>query len=441
MAEGELRRELGLLDATMINVGGMIGSGIFLVPAVVATHVAGSGQVLAVWLLGGLVSLVGALAIAELGAAMPHSGGLVVYLTRAFGPVWGYLYGWSAFAVSNTAGIAALAVASATYLGFFVPLDGGGVRLVAIGMLMVLTAINCLGVKLGAVANNLLSSAKMVALLGIIGGAVLMPGGDVANLTPLWPAGGATVGTLGLAMVAVLWTYDGWINLAFVGGEVRDPQRTLSRAMALSTVIVTLFYLVVNTALMYVLPLTAMAGQDLVLTQAARVTMGATGATLVAGAIVLATLSTTHVTVLGAARVPFAMAREGMFFQWAGIVHPRWSTPTAALLAQGALAIAFTATGTFSQLVTYVVFVSFLFYGLGAFAVMRLRTTAPEMPRPYRTWGYPVTPALFILFAAGLVLNTIVEAPREAAIGTGIVLLGLPGYLLSRAGRRRAAPA
>ena len=437
MADGELRRELGLLDATMINIGGMIGSGIFLVPAVVATHLGGSGQVIAAWLLGGVVSLLGALAIAELGAAMPHSGGLVVYLSRAFGPVWGYLYGWSAFAVSNTAGIAALAVASATYLGFFVPLSSTGVRVVAIVMVIVLTAVNCLGVKLGAVANNLLSSAKMIALLGIIAGAVLRPGGSTANMMPLWAEAGTTLGAFGLAMVAVLWTYDGWINLAFVGGEVRDPQRTLVRAMALSTVIVTVFYLVVNLALMYVLPLTVMAGQDLVLAQAARVTMGATGATLVAGAIVLATLSTTHVTVLAAPRVPFAMAREGMFFQWAGIVHPRWNTPVAALLAQGVLAIAFTATGTFGQLVTYVVFVSFLFFALGAFAVIRLRATAPDMPRPYRTWGYPVTPVLFILFAGGLVLNTIIEAPREAAIGAGLVLLGLPGYLFSRSGLRR----
>lgn len=441
MADGELKRELGLLDATMINIGGMIGSGIFLVPAVVATYIGGSGQILAAWLLGGVVSLLGALAIAELGAAMPHSGGLVVYLARAFGPVWGYLYGWSAFAVSNTAGIAALAVATATYLGFFIPLGAGGVRIVAIAILIVLTAVNCLGVKLGAVANNLLSSAKLVALLGIVAGAVLMPGGSLANMAPLWPADGTTLGAFGLAMVAVLWTYDGWINLAFVGGEVRNPQRTLVRAMAISTIAVTLFYLIVNAALMYVLPIAEMAGQDLVLAQAARVTMGAAGATLVAGAIVLATLSTTHVTVLACPRVPFAMAREGMFFQWAGSVHPRWNTPVAALIAQGVLAIAFTATGTFSQLVTYVVFVSFLFFGLGAFAVIRLRSTAPEMPRPYRTWGYPVTPVLFILFAAGLVLNTIVEAPREALIGAGIVLLGLPGYIFSRIGRRRPAPA
>ncbi|MDQ2671102.1 MAG: amino acid permease [Gemmatimonadota bacterium] len=440
MAEAELKRELGLFDTTMMNVGGIIGSGIFLVPAVIATLLDGWGPILTAWLLGGMVALLGALALAELGAAMPHAGGPVVYLNRAFGPVWGYLYGWSAAVVTNPAGIAAIAYAFATYLAFFVPLDQSGVKLVAIASIVLLTALNCLGIRLGAVTNNILSSGKLLALAAIVAGALLFPGGSWENVPPLWPAG-AAMGAFGLAMVAVLWTYDGWVNLSYLAGEMRDPQRTLSRAALWSMVLLTGLYLLVNAALMYVLPLSRMAGRDLVLADAVAVTLGAVGATLVAAAIVLSTLSATHVTILSAARVPFAMAREGLFFEWAGLVHPRWRTPSASLLAQAALAIAFTATGTFNQLITYVIFVSYVFFALCAAAVIRLRRTAPDLPRPYRTWGYPVTPVLFIVFALGLVANTILEAPREAAIGAVIVLLGLPGYALFRAGRRRVVPA
>lgn len=440
MAETELKRELGLFDTTMMNVGGIIGSGIFLVPAVIATHLGGSGPILAAWLIGGIAALLGSLALAELGAAMPHAGGPVVYLNRAFGPVWGYLYGWSAAFVTNPAGIAAIAVAFATYLGFFVPLGEMGVRLVAIAAIVALTVLNCLGIRLGAVTNNILSSGKLLALAAIVAGALLFPGGSWENVPPLWPAG-VGLGAFGLAMVAVLWTYDGWINLSYVAGEMRDPQRTLSRAAAWSMLLVTLLYLLVNAALMYVLPLARIAGRDLVLAEAVAVTTGSVGAKLVAAAIVLATLSATHVTILACGRVSFAMAREGLFFDWAGRVHPRWRTPVASLAAQGAVAVGFTATGTFNQLITYVIFVSYVFFALSAVAVIKLRRTAPDLPRPYRTWGYPVTPVLFILFALGLVANTIVEAPREAAIGAGIVLLGLPGYFFARAGRRRIAPA
>lgn len=435
--DGGLRRELSLVDATMINVGSMIGSGIFLVPAVVATHLDTPGPVLLAWLVGGVVSLLGGLAIAELGAAIPRSGGLVVYLSRAFGPIWGFLYGWSAFMVSNTAAIAAIAVAFATYAGFFVPLGATAVKVVAIAAVAALTIVNCLGVKLGAMANNLLSGAKLVALGGIVAGALLLPGGSAEHFAPFWTTGDGFVPRFGLAMVAVLWTYEGWISLPFVGGEVREPQRNIGRAMGLSIVLVTAFYLAVNAAILYVLPLGAAAGADLAMSDAARVTMGATGATLVAAAVVIATLSAAHVNVLTCARVPFAMARDGSFFAWAGRIHPRWATPVPALVAQGVLACAFIATGSFGQLITYVVVVAFVFYGLGVVAMMRLRRTEPALPRPYRTWGHPVTPILFLIFAAGLVANTVAEAPRDAVIGLAIVLAGLPLYRL--VARRDAA--
>ena len=418
----------------MINVGTMIASAIFVVPAIVALHLAGSVPTVGVWVVGGAVSLLGALCVAELGGAFPEAGGQYVYLREAFGPVWGFLYGWAAFAVINTASVAAIAVAFALYVGFFIPLSPLDAKLVALVSIVALTALNCRGVRLGATVQNVLTFAKMAALGLLIVAGLALPGGSAANLVPLWPdAGGASLaGPLGLALIAVLWAYDGWIETTYVGSEIRDPGRVLPRSIILSTVVVIAFYTLASLAYVWVLSPGQMAESALVASDAARVTLGAAGAAVVALAIIVSTLGANNGIILTAARIPYAMARGGHFFAWAGRVHPRWATPVTALVVQSVISGALLFTGTYEQLATYVVFASFVFYGMSCAAVIRLRRTRPDLPRPYRAWGYPVTPLAFIGFSAWLVGNTIAEAPRDAAIGAGIILAGLPGYVSGR---------
>jgi amino acid transporter len=431
----DLRRELGLLDAVMLNVGTMIASAIFIVPASIAAGLPGSGTMVLVWLLGGVMSLLGALSIAELSAAYPEAGGQFAYLREAYGPVWGFLYGWTNFLVINPASIAAIAVGFARYVGFFVPLSGLGIQIVAVLSIALLTTINCIGVRLGATTQNILTFLKMIALAGLIGSSFILPGGSATNLEPIWGGAGGSIGTFGVAMIAVLWAYDGWIETTYVGSEITNPGRNLPRSIIVSTLIVMAFYTLASLAYSYVLSPARMAASSLVASDAAQVTMGALGAGFVAAAILVSTLGANNGIVLTAARIPYAMARGGLFFKSQGIVHPRFATPVAALITQGIISSILTLLGTYDQLITNVVFAQVLFYGLSSIAVLRLRRIAPQVPRPYRTWGYPVTPVLFAITALWLLGNTIIQSPRESAVGAGLILLGLPGfYYWRRAG-------
>jgi len=426
----ELKRELGLLDATMINVGTMIASAIFIVPATVAAQVPGSALMILIWVAGGVVSLLGALSVAELSAAYPEAGGQYAYLREAYGPPWAFLYGWANFLVINPASIAAIAVGFARYLGFFVPVSPAAIQAIAIVSIVLLTGLNGLGVRPGATTQNVLTLLKMGALAALIATAFVLPGGSVANFQPAWPAGsvGQWIGPFGLAMVGVLWAYDGWIETTYVGSEIKDPGRNLPRSIILSTVVVIAFYTLASVAYSYVLSPARMAGSTLVASDAAQITLGAVGAGFVAVAILVSTLGANNGIILTAARIPYAMARGGLFFRSQGIVHPRFATPVVALLTQGVIASVLARTGKYDQLFTYVVFAQFVFYALSAGAVILLRRKAPQVTRPYRTWGYPVTPLVFIAFALWLVANTIAESPRESAVGAGLILLGLPGY-------------
>ena len=436
----ELRRELTLLDATMINVGTMIASAIFIVPATVAASLPSPSLMLLVWIAGGAVSLLGALCVAELGAAFPEAGGLFVYLDRAYGPVWGFLYAWTAALIINPASVAAIAVGFATYVGFFVPLGSAAVKAVAIGSIVALTAVNCLGLKLGARVQNVLTLLKIGALGALVVSALVLPGGSAEHFRPFLPASLAGLtGAFSVAMVAVLWAYDGWIEITYVGSEVRDPGRTIPRSIVASVLLVVGLYVLTSAAYLYVLSPDRMAQSAVVGSDAALVLIGPAGAALVAGAIIVSTLGANNGIVLTSARIPYAVSRVGLFFRWMGEVHPRFHTPNAALVTQGAVAAAFALTGTYDQLFTYVVFASWMFYGMSAAAVMRLRAVAPQMPRPYRVWGYPVTPVVFITFALWLVASTIAESPVESGIGGAIILAGVPVYRYWR-GRRTLTP-
>jgi amino acid transporter len=425
-----LRRELGLLDATMINVGTIIGTSIFIVPAAIAAAFSGSFPTIMVWVAGAFVSLCGALCVAELGAAMPEAGGQFVYLEKAYGPVWGYLYGWGSSVIINPASMAAVAVGFATYLGFFVPLSGVGIKLVAAGSLLLLTAVNYFGLRTGATTQNVLTVIKIAAVAGLVIVCFVLPGGGVENFSPVMPQEsiGSLVGTFGVAMLAVLFAFDGWIEITYVGSEVKDPGRIIPRSIILSTLIVGVLYVGVSLAVLYVLGQEATAKSSLVAADAMRVVLGGTGAALITIAVLISTTGSNNGMIFTAARIPYAMAMEGKFFPWAARVHPKYDAPNFVLVVQGIWCAVLALSGTFIQLANYVVFVSFFFYAMSCGAVILLRRRDPGMPRPYRAWGYPITPLVFIAFSLYLIGNTILAQPKDSMIGAGLLVLGLPIY-------------
>ncbi|MDP6090033.1 MAG: amino acid permease [Candidatus Marinimicrobia bacterium] len=426
----KLARVLTLLDATMINAGGIIGSGIFMVPATIALLTGSTSLILAVWVFGGLISLFGALSVAELGAAMPRAGGQFVYLNEAYGPAWGYLYGWSCVAVINTASIAAVGVAFSEYLGFFFPLSTMGIKSVAILSVILLTIINILDVKSGAKAQNIFTLLKIGAILGIISLGLVMDGGSAENIQPFYPDRPlpALVGPLGLAMVSVLWTYDGWIFITYVAGEVKNPGRNIPLSLVFCMLIVISIYLLINFVFTYTLGIGAMGTSMLVASDSASIFLGEKGAALVSIIILISLLGANNGFILTSARINYAMARDKLFFQQAAKVHPKFKSPANALVIQAMWASVLTFSGTYNQLITYIIFASWIFYAMSCAAVIILRKKRPEMKRPYKTPGYPYIPIIFILFAVFLTFNTILEAPRDAAVGAGIILAGLPLY-------------
>ena len=426
----KLKRVLSLLDATMINAGGIIGSGIFMVPAAVAMFTGSASLFFMVWIAGGIVSLFGALSVAELGAAMPRAGGQYVYLSEAYGPVWGYLYGWSAVAVINTASIAAVGVAFSEYLRFFFPITDVSIKGIAVVTIVLLTIINILDVKSGARFQNLFTISKLGAIFGIIILGLVMEGGSNQNLNPFFSDQSFTklVGPLGLAMVSVLWTFDGWIFITYVAGEVKNPGRNIPLSLIFCMLIVVSIYLLLNYVLIYTLGFTGMNGSDLVVSDAAFVFLGNKGAAIVTLIILISLIGANNGFVLTSARINYAMAKDKLFFHQASQIHSKFKSPANALIIQCVWACLLTFTGTFNQLITYIIFASWIFYGMSAGAVIILRNKKPDMERPYKTPVYPWIPIIFILFAIFLTINTIMEAPRDAAIGAGIILAGLPMY-------------
>ncbi len=433
MSGGEVRRQLGLLDTTALCAGSIIGSGIFFLPATMAAALPATGPLIAIWLAAGVVSVLGALCLAELGTMLPEQGGLTAYLREAFGSFWGFLYGWSAFALINTVGFAAIAMVFAEYLGVLVPM-GAGVRTgVGIGAIAGFTLLNAIGVREGATAQNVLTGLKVLLMVGLIGAAFLLSGGGATNLHPVWlaPPEGGFAAPVAVAFLGALFACDGWINVSLVGGEVRDPGRTLPRAVLWGTGSVVLLYVAVNLAYLWVLGPAGVSGSPLVASEMLSRVAGPGAERLTACVIVVSTLGALNGNLLSAARVPFALAREGRLPTVIGRLGKR-GAPVAALVVQGVWAVALSFTGSYVQLTQWMVYGSFIFYGLGAAAVLVLRRSRPGVARPYRVWGYPVTPVVFLGFCAWLVLQTVHDAPRDAAIGTGLILAGVPFYFLFR---------
>jgi APA family basic amino acid/polyamine antiporter len=372
----------------------------------------------------------GALAVAELGAMMPRAGGQFVFLKEIYGPLWGFLYGWAGFTVIISASISAIAVGFATYLGYFFSMDAWSVKIVAIASIALLTAANCLEVRLGAFLQNGFTFAK-IAALGLL---ALVPfflwSGITSNFRPVLPPAidGSYYPLFMLAMVSVLWAYDGWIEVTFVAGEVKNPERTIHRSLIIATLLVVALYVVVNLAFIFLLSLSSMAQSSLVASDAAQKMLGAVGASFIALAVVVSTFGANNGFVFTGARIYYAMAREGLFFQSFSTIHSKFNTPVHSLVGQGIWSCLLVLTGSYDQLITYVVFVSWIFYAMSAAGVIVLRKREPHRERPYRTWGYPWTPVVFILFALYLVVSSVVENPRDSMFGVLLTVSGIPLY-------------
>jgi len=430
-----LARTLGQTDLTLLLVGTVIGSGIFLVPGTVLAASGGHvGLALTVWLVGGVLSLVGALTYGELGAANPQAGGLYIYIRDAFGRAPAFLYGWTLFLVISSGALATLSVAFAAYAGAFVTLSPSGERAVSVAMILVIAAINIVGTRRGANVQNVTTAMKVAALLVMSAALCLLGDGLGEARAQAWPAASATslMTGVGAAMIGVLWAYEGWQYVTFSAGEARDPQRSFPRAMAIGTAALMALYLIANVAYVAALGPEAVAASTRVASDAVGAVLGPGAAMLIAAAILISIFSAANGLTLTAPRVYFAMARDGLFFSRLADVHPRFGTPAFAIAASALWAIALAITGTFEQLLTYVVFTGWIFYALGAMSIFVYRRRSPGAARPFSVPGYPVTPVLFVLAAAALVLNTVFAQPGRALTGIGIVLLGVPAYLFWR---------
>ena len=426
-----LERTLGLRDLTLLTIGAVIGSGIFIVPAAVMRQTGGTvGPAMLVWLAAGILSLLGALTYGELGAARPEAGGLYIYIRDAFGALPAFLYGWTTFFVISTGATATLAVAFASYLDQIVPLAPALAKLVAVLVILVITVVNIRGTRQGASVQNWSTVAKVAGIL--VMSVALLARGDGFTGAQVWPAAvtGDLLSAIGLAMLGVLWAYEGWQYITFSAGETRDPQRTFPRAIVVGTAALIGLYMLANLAYVAALGPERMQASDAVAAASVGALFGSAAGGMIAIIILISMFSCANSLSLTSPRVFYAMARDGVFFRKLAEVHPRFRTPAFAIAASGAWAILLAVSGTFEQLLTYVVFAGWIFYGLGAMSIFVYRRREPNVTRPYSVPGYPLTPALFVVASAGIVLNTMWTQPAQAFIGLGVVLAGVPAFLL-----------
>ncbi len=439
-----LVKEIGLGGATLLVIGSVIGSGIFLTTGLMAAQIPSATLLLVAWAAGGALAMAGGLVYAEMGAMYPRSGGLYVFLAEAYGPVWGFLFGWAAVLVILSGSVAAVAVGFAEYFSYFVPALGtdrvlvsiaapwgawslSAGQLVAAGSIALVTAVNYVGVREGNRLQAALTALKVAGLL-LVPLAALAFWRVTPSLSPVVPDVARPWSAFGVAMIAVMWTYEGWYYVAFASGEIKDAARTVPRALILGTVALALIYVGVNVAYLMALSVDEMSGVVRVAERAVTALVGPVGASVVAGTVVLSTFGCNAAGVIATSRVCFAMAVDGRFFPAAARVHPRYRTPHVAILLTSAWSIVLTLSGGYEALFTYVTFASVLFAVLGGVAIFVLRRRRADRPRPYRAWGYPVVPALFVAGMLVLVANTLAERPVESFAGLGLVALGLPFY-------------
>ena len=432
MDSRDLSRRLGLWDSVAIVVGTIIGSGVFIVPGSIARELPSGEWMLGIWLAAGALSLCGALAFAELGAMLPHSSGQYVYLREAYSPLWGFLFSWVLLLVVRSGSTATLAVGFSIYLGYFLPLSPLLERLSAAGVILLLTALNYRTLIGGALVQNATTVLKVAGLVLVAGAALgdwARPAVETATAPP-----GFGLSEIGVAMIACLWAYNGWFQAGFVGGEIKDPQRNLPISLGAGVAAVVVLYMLANVAYLNVLTVEEIAATDRVAAVVAERVFGSAGGTIISATILISIFGALNAGILTGPRVYFAQARDGLFFRPFAEVHPRFKTPALAVLLQGVWAAILSLSGSYVGLLSFAMFAAWIFYGLAVLGVIVLRIKRPEWERPYRMWGYPVTPLLFAVASLWLVANTLVTKPLPSLAGLALIVSGLPVYFWWRRG-------
>jgi APA family basic amino acid/polyamine antiporter len=450
----ELVRGLGAWASAAIVVGTMIGTGIFLKPAEMAREGRSVSVVFAAWIIGAVLSIFGALSFAELGTAIPEAGGEYAYLRRAFGPVWGFLFGWMHSIVGRPSSLASIAAGMMRFVSFLIPSVAAPIFVVhfpgllswikpydfaftwaqplAVLWIAIMTGVNCLGVRLGGAVQVFLTAIKIMSVVIVIGVAFFAPAGPAHAPDPFWPAAGEGAGAIFAAflatLAAALWAYDGWEDLNLVGSEVQNPERNFPKALVGGVGFVAVIYLLFSAACLKVLPFESVAASKHIASDVVEHVIGRGAAAWITVAMAISALGSMNSSVLSGARVGYAMARDGIFFKIAGGIHPKFRTPGGALIFQGVLASLMALTGTFEELTNLFIFAAWIFYGFAVVALFRLRRTEPELTRPYRCWGYPVVPGLFVAGALALTINVWLQRPGRSSIGMLLILAGLPFY-------------
>ena len=426
-------RSIGLWQTVAVSVGIAIGSGIFRVPATVAALLGAPGPILACWLLGGIVALCGALTVAELAGALPRSGGVFAYLLESYGPLPAFLFGWTELIVIRAAALGAIATIFAEYLGYFVPWAATRVHTTAALAIVAIGLLNYLGVQRAAAVLSATTAIKyaLLVILGLL--AFTASGGSSAHFTPAWPAA-VPLSSLATALIPVMWTYDGWADPTALAGEISRPQRNLPLGLLIGAACVMLAYLVVNVGFLYALTPRQMAGAPLIAaTVATRIPLlNGAGAATVAAAVVLAAFSGLNASMLTGARIFYAMGDRGLFFELIGRISPRFSSPSVAIALATVLGVAYVLVNDFAQLADKFILGIWPFYALTVAAVFVLRRRRPALERPYRVWGYPFVPALFLLASAFMIGNALITDPHDTGVTFAIILAGVPVFWLRR---------
>jgi len=450
----ELVRGLGAWASGAIVVGTMIGTGIFLKPAEMAREGRFVSVVFAAWIVGAILSLFGALSYAELGAMIPEAGGEYAYLRRGFGPAWGFLFGWMHSIVGRPSSASSIAAGLVRFVGFLLPVVStplftwhiaipglaGWLRPydfvftwaqpLAVLWLAIMTGINYLGVRLGGAVQVFLTAIKLVSVAIVIGAAFFSSASTANAADPVWPSAldAGVFSAFLAALAAALWAYDGWEDLNLVGSEVENPARNFPRALVGGVALVAVIYLLFSAACLKVLPFASVAASQHIASDVVEHVAGRGAATWITLAMVISAIGSMNSSILSGARVPYAMARDRIFFKIADGIHPKFRTPGRALIFQGVLASLMALTGTFEELTNLFIFAGWIFYGLAVVSLFRMRRTEPDLPRPYRCWGYPWIPGIFVAGALALTVNIWIDRPVRCSIGLLLILAGLPFY-------------
>ena len=429
----DLPRDLGVVDATAIVIGIVIGSGIFVLPNLIARSLPSPTAILGVWVVAGVLSFFGALAYAELGAMMPRTGGQYAFLNEAYGPLWAFVSAWTFMLAVLAGGSAWLAVTFSIYAGYFVPLTPLMGKLVAVALIAAVSAINYAGVREGARVQQIFTALKIAGLLVLIGAAFLAP----ASVHSSIPSPPVSQMHFGVAMAACLMAYNGWSYVSFVAGEVRDPQRNLLRSLVAGTAVVAALYILANAGYLRVMSISEISSSSRVGADLAVRTMGRAGGSFVALTVLLSIIGAVNGCVLTAARIPFAQARDGLFFARFATIHPRFATPGTAIVWGGLWTSILVLTGSYETLYSYSIVAAWIFYTMTVVAVFLLRRRMPDAVRPYRMWGYPYTMWIFVAVSIAFIVNAFVTEPEPSLMAFAVIGTGVGAYYLWRRSRRR----